>query len=507
MSQNALNQMPVRVFTQQDKISSILSFIENNYVDQINRDSLNEELIPEVLKNLDPHSIYLPPKDLETANENMRGNFDGIGVQFNMVDDTILVIQAVRGGPSEKAGIIAGDRIVTVNDSVVAGVNMPQDSIVQMLRGPRNTKVTVGIQRKNADRLLTFDITRGKIPLYSIDVSYSVRPGLGYMKITTFSQSTYQEFEAHLKKLQDEGCEKLIIDLRDNSGGMMAPAIQIADEFLPEKSLIVYTQGNARPREDFFASKKQAGKNMEVAVLIDEGSASASEIVAGALQDNDRGTILGRRSFGKGLVQEQATLSDGSAIRLTTARYYTPTGRSIQKPYTEDKMDYYMDIHRRFQHGEFMEIDSIQLPDSLKYTTPGGKVVFGGGGIMPDIFIPYDTAGITPYLQRVTNMGYVYQLALKYADENRLELSRFKTGLEINEYLNQQDLKQIFLTFIEESGNGLPESGFTESGDIILTQLKAYIARNILDNDGFYPIILQIDTTLKEAIAVLTRAE
>ena len=503
VERNAINQLPLRVLTQQDKISSIISYIEGNYVDEIEGDSLNEKLIPEVLKSLDPHSIYLPPRDLEAANETLRGNFDGIGVQFNMVEDTILVIQAMRGGPSEKAGIQAGDRIVRVDSVTVAGVKMDQDSIVSLLRGARNTKVTVGVVRKGVEQTLDFEITRGKIPLYSIDVSYMVTEDIGYIKITTFSQSTYQEFEEHLKKLTKSGCKKLILDLRDNSGGVMGPAIQIADEFLPDKTLIVYTEGHSRPREDFFATKRQAAKNLDVAILIDEGSASASEIVAGAIQDNDRGIIIGRRSFGKGLVQEQATFSDGSAIRLTTARYYTPTGRSIQKPYTDDKMDYYLDIHRRFQQGELLEKDSIHLPDSLKYTTPGGKTVYGGGGIMPDIFIPYDTTGITPYLRRVTNMGYVYRFSLKYADQHRKELQDFKTGHEINQYLNKKDLKTAFLAYIKENGNRLQEEGFDESSEIILTQLKAYIARNILDNEGFYPIILQIDTTLKEAIAVL----
>ena len=507
VQRNASNQLPVRVFTQQDKISSILSFIENNYVDEINRDSLNEKLIPEVLKSLDPHSIYIPPRDLEAVNETLRGNFDGIGVQFNMVDDTILVIQAIKGGPSEKVGIMAGDRIVSVNDSAVAGVKMPQDSIVNMLRGPRNTKVTVGIHRKSVDDELEFVIPRGKIPLYSIDVSYMVNSEIGYMKITTFSQSTYSEFQEHLKKLKEEGCKKLIIDLRDNSGGIMGAAIHIADEFLPEKTLILFTEGKSRPREDFEATKKMLGRDIELAILIDEGSASASEIVAGAIQDNDRGTIVGRRSFGKGLVQEQATLSDGSAIRLTTARYYTPTGRSIQKPYTDDKMDYYMDIHRRFQQGEFLEKDSIHLPDSLKFTTPGGKIVYGGGGIMPDIFVPYDTIGVTPYLRRVSNLGLVYRMALKYADANRDELNKFTTGLDIDEYLNKQDLSTQFLDFIEKSGHNLKSSEFVESEEIIITQLKAYIARNTIDNDGFYPIILQIDTTLKEAVQALTHSE
>ena len=499
-----MNQMPMRVFSQTDKISSILNFVESNYVDSVDRKSLNERLVSEILKQLDPHSIYLPPRDLEVANETLRGNFDGIGVQFNMVEDSILVIKAINGGPSEKVGIQAGDRIVAVNDTVVAGVKMPEDSIIGMLRGPRNSKVRVGIQRKNVEDELEFTITRDKIPLYSIDVSYMVTPEIGYMKITTFSQSTYSEFESHLKKLREEGCTKLIFDLRDNGGGIMGPAIKLSDDFLPENTLIVYTEGHSRPREEFLSTNQQLGKDLELVVLINEGSASASEIVAGAIQDNDRGTIIGRRSFGKGLVQEQATLSDGSAIRLTTARYYTPTGRSIQKPYENGKADYYMDLHRRFQQGEFLEKDSIHFPDSLKFVTPGGKIVFGGGGIMPDIFVPYDTVGVTNYLRRVTNLGLVYRMALKYSDDHRAELSGFTTGLEINDYLNNLNLREELLEYIKQNNGPSQTKQFDESAEIILTQLKAYIARNILDNDGFYPIILQIDTTLKAAISVLS---
>lgn len=497
--------MPMRIFSQQDKISSIISFVENNYVDSIGRNTLNEDLIPEILKKLDPHSIYLPPRELAAANETLRGNFDGIGVQFNMNEDTILVIKAIKGGPSEKVGIMAGDRIVSVNDIVVAGVKMPEDSIIGMLRGLRNSKVRIGINRKSIDGEIEFTITRGKIPLYSIDVSYMLTPEIGYLKITTFSQSTYPEFEAHLEKLKNLGCKKLILDLRDNGGGVMGPAIEISDDFLPAKTLIVYTEGHSRPREDFIATKRQLAKDMDIAILIDEGSASASEIVAGAIQDNDRGTIIGRRSFGKGLVQEQVTLSDGSAIRLTTARYYTPTGRSIQRSYKNGKADYYMEFHKRIRQGELMEEDSIHLPDSLKFITPGGKVVYGGGGIMPDIFVPYDTTGVTPFLRRVTGLGLVYKMALRYSDRHRKDFENFKTGLEINEYLDSKNLKAEFLEFSKQNNGPTNEAEFSKSEVIILTQLKAYIARNILDNDGFYPIILQIDTTLKKAVEVLSK--
>ncbi|MBT4409697.1 MAG: S41 family peptidase [Bacteroidetes bacterium] len=503
VQKNAASQMPMRVFSHQDKISTIMNFVENNYVDSINRTNISEGLISEILKDLDPHSIYLPPRDLATANETLRGNFDGIGVQFNMNKDTILVIQAIKGGPSEKVGIIAGDRIISVNDSVVAGVRMPEDSIVSMLRGERGSKVRVGVYRKTETEPLEFTITRGKIPLFSVDVSYMIDDKTGFMKITTFSQTTFAEFEDHLDKLVKEGCTKLILDLRDNSGGIMGPAIQIADAFLPDKSLIVYTEGRARPRENYFAGSRNKREDLELAILIDEGSASASEIVAGAIQDNDRGWIIGRRAFGKGLVQEQATLSDGSAIRLTTARYYSPTGRCIQKSYENGKDDYYMDIYHRFQQGEFMEKDSIHLPDSLKFTTRGGRIVFGGGGIMPDYFVPYDTLGISPYLRRISNRGLIYRFALIYSDEHRKELNAFATGLEIDKHLRTKNLLEEFLVFAREAKVRDNPEEIKTSEEVILTQLKAYIARNILDNDGFYPIILQIDRTLQEAISIL----
>ncbi len=497
------SQMPFKVFTQQDKISSILNFVEKNYVDSVNRDDISEGLIPEILKNLDPHSYYLPPRDLAAANETLRGNFDGIGVQFNMVEDTILVIQAVKGGPSEKVGIQAGDRIIAVNEKPVAGVNMPEDSIVSMLRGPRGSKVDVGIYRKTDLAELDFTITRGKIPLFSVDVSYMVTDQIGYLKISTFSQSTFPEFEAHLTKLKEAGCTKLIIDLRDNGGGIMDPATRIADEFLPDKTLIVYTEGHSRPREDVLATKSEQAKDLEVAVLINEGSASASEIVAGAIQDNDRGIIIGRRSFGKGLVQEQATLSDGSAIRLTTARYYSPTGRCIQKSYENGHRDYYMDIYHRFQSGEFMEKDSIDFPDSLKFETPGGRIVFGGGGIMPDYFIPYDTVGITPYLREISNKRLIYNFALKYADYHRAELQELSNWEAIDEYLTNQDVVNSFLSYASDHGVQDHADQIDRSREVMTSQLHAYIARNTIDNEGFYPIIHRIDNTMQETLSLL----
>jgi len=490
-------------FNHPDKVSSILGYIENNYVDSVNRAKFNEILIPEILKSLDPHSIYIPPRDLVGVNETLRGNFDGIGVQFNMQKDTILVIQAVRGGPSEKVGILAGDRIVSVNDSTVAGVKMHEDSIVSMLRGPNGSKVEVGVVRKGVDHPIDFTITRGKIPLYSVEVSYMMTEKTGFIKITNFSQTTYKEFVDNLTKLQEQGCTKLIIDLRGNSGGIMNPAIQISDVFLDEGQLIVYTEGDKRKREDFYATKRTPGKDLELAILIDEGSASASEIIAGAIQDNDRGIVIGRRSFGKGLVQEQAQLSDGSAIRLTTARYYSPTGRCIQRDYTNGKDDYYLDFHRRFDQGEMLEEDSIHMPDSLKFETPGGRIVYGGGGIMPDHFVPYDTTGITQYLMRLTRAGVIYRFALQYSDIHRENLSAFSSAFQISDYLDDSLLLKEFLSFAEEKGVAVEEKELRESKEIVLTQLEAYISRNLLDNEGFYPIIERIDTTLKEALQLI----
>jgi len=502
---NASQGITMGGFAHPDKISSILGYIEKNYVDSVSKVDFYDDIIREILDELDPHSIYIPPRDLAGVNETLRGNFDGIGVQFNMQEDTILVIQAVRGGPSEKAGILPGDRIVSVNDSIVAGVNMPEDSIVSLLRGPNGTKVDVGVVRKGIDDPIVFTITRGKIPLYSVDVSYMMNSETGYVKITNFSQTTYHEFMEHLEKLKGQDCKNLIIDLRGNSGGIMSPAINIADMFLDEGKLIVYTEGNHRKREDFYASSKEPGKDINLAILIDESSASASEIVAGAIQDNDRGIIIGRRSFGKGLVQEQVTLSDGSALRLTTARYYSPTGRCIQRDYNDGNEDYYMDFHRRFNHGEMVERDSIQLPDSLKFTTPGGRIVYGGGGIMPDYFIPYDTTGITESLLRLTRAGAIYRFALQYSDTNREVLSAFSSPEQIDDYLDNRELLREFLDYASENRIKLKPDEVKESEEIILTQLKAYISRNLLDNEGFYPIIEKIDQTLQEALKIIEK--
>lgn len=486
-----------------NKIQSILDIIESNYVDSVNRDNLIEEAIPAILKHLDPHSVYIPARDLSRANEPLQGNFEGIGISFNMLTDTILIISTIPGGPSEKVGLEAGDKILYVNDSLVAGQGISDEDIMGMLKGPRGTEVAVKVFRKGYNDLLTFNIIRDKIPIYSIDVSYMVNENTGYIKINNFALTTYEEFMDGLYKLKQSGMQNIIIDLRGNSGGIMEAAIQIANEFLEENQLIVYTKGRKQPRSEARATGKGEFKTGDVVILIDEWSASASEILAGALQDNDRGTIIGRRSFGKGLVQEPVVFPDGSGMRLTVARYYTPTGRSIQKPYDNGFEEYYADLTIRYGRGEFEESDSIHLADSLKFITPGGKTVFGGGGIMPDLFVPVDTSGISTYFLQVR--PYIYQFSLTYTENHRDVLKRYTEPGELEKHLNIQNLMDQFNEFTAAKGIKSDPSGLTTSGNIIHTQIKAYIARNILDNKGFYPIWEKIDTTLKYAVKYLEK--
>ncbi|MBE0675230.1 MAG: S41 family peptidase, partial [Bacteroidales bacterium] len=486
-----------------DKIGTVMSIIESKYVDTVNRVQLEESAIPAILKKLDPHSVYIPARDLARANEPLQGNFEGIGISFNMITDTILVISTIPNGPSEKAGLLAGDKIIYVNDSLVAGKNIPDDNIVKMLKGPRGTTVSVRVLRKGLDNLLPFDIVRDKIPIYTVEAAYMIDETIGFIKIASFAVTTFEEFRVGLARLKSDGMKKLIIDLRGNSGGIMDAATQIADQFLNEGEMIVYTEGRMYPREEIRATSNGDFRDGDLVILIDEGSASASEILAGAVQDNDRGTIMGRRSFGKGLVQEPIMFRDGSGLRLTIARYYTPTGRSIQKPYTNGYDDYYNDLNDRFVRGEFEVADSIHLPDSLKFTTPGGRTVFGGGGIMPDIFIPIDTTGISDYFVRVRNTGLIYRYALRYTEDNREKLTSFRDLTELERYLDSQSLLEKFVAYAESNGINRSKTGLDISGGIILIQVKAYIARNIFDNQGFYPIWQELDTSLKLAIEFL----
>lgn len=498
---------PMTIKPRNDKIGNILSIIEAKYVDTVDRQAIVEDAIPYILTKLDPHSVYIPARDLQRMNEPLQGNFEGIGVSFNMLTDTVLIISTIPGGPSEKVGVMPGDKIIYVGDSLVAGQNIPDQGIISLLKGPRGTEVTIKILRKGEDSLLPFTIKRDKIPIISVDVAYMVNETTGYIKISRFSMTTYQEFMEGLLKLKDLGMTKLILDLRGNVGGVMDPATMIADEFLDEGKLIVYTEGRASPRQDIYASANGNFLEGELVVLQDELSASASEILSGAIQDNDRGTIIGRRSFGKGLVQEPMAFNDGSAMRLTIARYYTPTGRSIQKSYSNGSDDYYDELHDRFIHGEAWEADSIHFADSLKYMTPGGKVVFGGGGIMPDLFIPADTSGGSAYFNRVRALSLIYRFALKYSDDNRNQLDKLVSPAEFVEYLEADNIMTRFIEYASANGVKADRAGISRSQDLIAIQLKAYIARNFLDNDGFYPIWEDLDTTLKEAIDFLMKQE
>jgi len=489
-------------FAQQNKLSTIISLVNQGYVDSVNTSDIIEKTIPEVLKNLDPHTTYIPAKNMQEVQEEMQGNFSGIGVQFSIMEDTVRVIEVISGGPSSKVGIQPGDRIVAVNDSVIAGVGVENNTVLSLLRGDKNSKVEVGIVRKGNPGILDFEITRGDIPLYSVDVSYMIDAHTGFIKISRFANTTYDEFMAGMSKLKAEGAEKVIIDLRNNPGGALVGVLQMVDEFLQEGEPILYTEGTHQPRKTYNASSRMSFADMGVYVMIDEFSASASEIFAGAMQDNDRGIVIGRRSFGKGLVQEQIPLMDGSALRLTVARFYTPSGRCIQSSYDEGNEEYYNHIYERFRNMEQLVADSIHFVDSLRYTTKGGRVVYGGGGIMPDFFVPVDTTGNSEYFNLLYRKGLIYSYAYAYADEHRDQLAELSTADAFDRYLDRQNILDDFVAFAEEKGVKKDAEGLRASGKIIGTQIKAYIARNIIGEEGFYPIISQIDKTLQRAVEI-----
>jgi len=486
------------------KISSALQYIVNEYVDTVSLNTMNESVMPAMLENLDPHSIYIPAKEFQRFSEPLVGNFSGIGVSFNMTDDTVAIINTIPNGPSKMVGILAGDRIVMVDDSLVAGVSMPSDDIVKMLKGPKKTLVKVSIYRRNEPALLDFEITRDDIPIYSVDVAYMVGDNTGYIKISQFAQTTYREFMEAIQKLKSQGVTKLIVDLRSNGGGIMEAATMIADQFLEEGQLIVYTEGKSRPRENDYATSRGTLKNDKVVILMDESSASASEILAGAIQDNDRGMVIGRRSFGKGLVQEEMRFADGSALRLTVARYYTPTGRSIQRPYENGKEDYYHDFADRYTRGEFEHQDSIKFDDTQKFITPGGKIVYGGGGIMPDVFVPVDTVGASEYYSKIRSLGLMYRFAFAYTDRNRTDLELYSTADDIQDYLENKGILPEFIDYAKGKGVDPNYDDIKTSETILKKTIMAYIARNLIDNIGFYPIISEIDQTLQIAIDTIS---
>ncbi len=501
---NRTNMQSMSLY-QPDKLSVITKLIEKDYVDTINKNELIEKAIPTVLEELDPHSSYIPASEMKDVAEEMRGNFSGIGVQFVMQSDTVAVVDVISGGPSQKLGILAGDRIIKVNQKVVSGIGLKSDSIVSLLKGKKGTTVNVSIERRGFNNLIDFEITRDEIPLFSIDVSYLIKENIGFIKVDRFAETTYKEFRSALDELAANGAQKLIVDLRGNSGGYLQAVFEMVDEFLPEGKMIVYTEGKARPRYEYIATKNGIWNEGDLVVLIDEYSASASEIFAGAIQDNDRGLIVGRRSFGKGLVQEQIPFIDGSALRLTVARFYTPSGRSIQKSYKDGNEAYRMDLYNRIKHDELTRKDSIHFKNNLKYATVGGRTVYGGGGIMPDIFVPADTSGINSFYTEVVSKNLIYPFAFKYADQNRQNLKVLQNYKEIEKYLKDKNVISLLINQIKLSGIHYTTNEMNESKTLIEMQLYALIARNIMGDKGFYPILFEMDHTVQKAVEILNK--
>jgi carboxyl-terminal processing protease len=489
-----------------DKINSLLEYIEYQYVDTINKKDLVEKTVTSMLQSLDPHSAYIPASDFESVNEPLEGNFDGIGVEFNIIKDTIRVISPIEGGPSEKIGIRAGDRLIKVEGKNVAGVKITNKEVFEKLRGKSGTVVAVTILRSGIQKPLQFKITRDAIPLYSLDASYMVKLDIGYIKISKFSATTYQEYLKAFNALSKQGMKKLILDLRGNPGGYLNAAVDISDEFLANGLQIVYTQGKANPKKVYKATEHGSFENNPLVVLIDEGSASASEIVAGAVQDNDRGTVIGRRSFGKGLVQDQMQLPDGSAIRLTIARYYTPTGRCIQKPYSDDKDQYYSEEYDRYTNGELLNEDSIKLDKTKQYKTPEGKIVYGGGGVMPDVFVPIDTARSNAFLNKIFYSGSINTFAFEYADKNRVKLKAYGSAKNyIDRFEISQAILEEFYTYCADKDLPLNLKMKTMTSEALKPYLKAFIGRDVFDKDAYYPILNQKDKCILKATEVLSK--
>ena len=476
--------------------------IANLYVDSVDENRLVEEAIIKMLAQLDPHSTYNNAEEVKKMNEPLQGNFEGIGVQFQMIEDTLLVVQPVSNGPSEKVGILAGDRIIAVNDSAIAGVKMSTEDIMSRLRGEKGSEVKLTIVRRGVNDPLFFTVKRDKIPILSLDAAYMIQPRTGYIRINRFGATTAEEFLKALKELQKKGMKDLILDLQGNGGGYLNAAIDLANEFLQQKDLIVYTEGRAARRSNFHAKGNGKFKDGRLVVLVDEYSASASEIVTGAIQDWDRGIVVGRRTFGKGLVQRPIDLPDGSMIRLTVARYYTPSGRCIQKPY-ESIEQYNKDLIDRYNRGEMMSADSIHFPDSLKAKTLKlGRTVYGGGGIMPDRFVPADTTDITPYLREVTGRNILYRFTIEYADRHRNELNRITTLPELDAFFAKDPgLLSEFIRYAARAGVAPKPSQIERSKAIILSQIKAYVGRNTpLEDNAFYHALQGIDSTVQQAL-------
>lgn len=500
---------------EQSKVDRLLQLMETAYVDPLNIDSITDEAMSDLVQKLDPHSAYIPKEDLEMVNSELSGSFSGIGVQFTIQQDTVRIVAVIAGGPSEGVGVLAGDKLITVDDSLFVGKKINNEKVMRTLRGEKGTKVKLGILRAGSPDMLYYTVTRGDIPVNSVDAKFIIEPSansrqksekIGFVRVNKFGETTYREFITALAELRAQGASSYIIDLRENSGGYMDQAIRMANEFLSRGDLIVYAEGRAYPRYEAKADGSGRFKDVPLVVLIDDFSASASEIFSGAMQDNDRAQIIGRRSFGKGLVQQQMPFADGSAIRLTVARYYTPSGRCIQKPYTlGDQEDYQKELLERFDHGEFFSADSVHFTDTTAYYTKSGRIVRGGGGIMPDIFVGRDTTLNTPWYNRCVNLAYTYQFAYQYTDTHRKELSRFKDWQSLEKYLNQQNLLKEFVAFAEDKGVEPNEKEIRKSKPLMTRLLNAYIVRNMLGDDGFFPLFERDDEITRKAVEVLSK--
>ena len=487
------------------KYNMALQIIRYAYVDTVSEAQLVETAIVETLKELDPHSVYIPKKDLQRANEPLEGNFDGVGIQFEILKDTITVVHPTPGGPSEKLGIMSGDKIIRIDGELVVGKHVTNQFVLDHLRGKRGTKVTVAIYRRGKKDLIDYTITRDKIPINSIDAAYIIEPGIGYINLNRFSQTTGQEFDESVTKLKEQGMQSLILDLRNNAGGYMAPAVELSDQFLPDGNLIVYTEGAKSQREDFTSTGRGNFEKGRLILMINENSASSSEIVSGAVQDWDRGILVGRRSFGKGLVQRPFMLPDSSQLRLTTARYHTPSGRCIQKPYAEGVDKYYEDFSDRVRKGELIHPDSIHFPDSLKYFTEKKRVVYGGGGIMPDVFIPWDSTPISDYYLDIRRNNIVNLTVGDYVDKNRKTLQKQYPDFPSYDkgFVVDGSIMDLFFTAADSAKVKFDSTGYAESEKLLKAQIKGLIAQKLWDMVAYYRVLNEYDPEVLKALEVM----
>jgi carboxyl-terminal processing protease len=489
-----------------NKINSIISLVKENYVDTVNKEQMLANAINGILQNLDPHSVYISAEELTATNDQLDGDFEGIGIQFNIQGDTIMVVNTIPKGPSEKVGVMAGDRIVKVDDKNVAGIKITNQDVMKLLKGKKGTTVKIAVKRRGVKNLTNFSIKRDVIPTNSLDIAFMASNTTGYVKISQFSATTGDEFSKASKELLSNGMKEMILDLRGNPGGYLDAAVQIVDEFLPEGKMVVYTKGRKFKNQEYKSTDEGSLEKIKVMVLIDEWSASASEIVAGAIQDHDRGYVIGRRSFGKGLVQNQFALNDGSAVRLTVARYYTPSGRCIQRPYQGSLDDYYTELLTRIEHGEMEHPDSIHFADSLKFKTTLGRTVYGGGGIMPDIFIPLGKNENNTWFNSLFNMGLLNQFAFKYVDENRTQLkSTYNEKSFIKSFTINENLFNELIEFSEKAGLKRDNDKIAFSKEKTKAWLKAFIGRSVFGDKAFYPVWLQQDDTFKKALETVRK--